>query len=148
MDLDARPFRRAGHFRAHLVDPSLRSAAAGPAKADDPAMASLAESAVVAQWLHPGLDLRYARWPGGAVDVVRLDRRGRPDWCASIEWAERTTGGMRALAEFAGRHGGTVAFAAGRSMLQLPPGLGRGRGVSVLPASLYCYGAGYWTAPS
>ena len=85
----------------------LRCALFGPVAADDEEMGPVAETAVFAQWFHAGLDLHYARWRGGEVDIVALDRRQSPDRCVEVEWSDRhvrNPGILKGLREFARRH--------------------------------------------
>jgi predicted AAA+ superfamily ATPase len=94
LDERADRFLRETHFKAYLVNPALRAALFGPVGADDPLMARLAENALVLQYLHTGdvSNLFYARWPGGEVDFVILDRKTEDPWGALlVQWTPPDT---------------------------------------------------------
>ena len=142
VDRNARRFRRATRFKVYVTTPALRTALFGPVTADDPAMGALAETAVFAQWFHSDVDLHYARWATGEVDIVHLGGAPTPRWCIDVKWSDRPgrkPEELTSLAEFAARHPladveittRTVA----RSLSHWPgPGSLRAR-----PTSLYCY---------
>ena len=145
MDHTARRFRRANQFKVYVTTPALRCALLGSVSGEDDEMASLAETAVFAQWFHSDLDLHYARWPKGEVDLVYLDRRQRPAWCVDVKWSDRHVerpGELGSLREFAGRHPEVTLLATTRTMTGRNvswPGEAR---LDFMPASLYCYMVG------
>jgi hypothetical protein len=144
VDRDARHFKRAVMFKVYLTNPSIRAALFAPVKEDDPAMGSLVETAVLAQWLHSDVQLHYARWQGGEVDLVSLDAAGRPLWALEAKWSDRVVGHPEELR-------GLVSFVK-RTQPYLDPivttrsrrGTQDIEGVSIdfTPASLYCYAVG------
>ncbi len=110
LDERADRFLRETHFKAYLVNPALRAALFGPVGADDPMLPRLAENALVLQYLHTGdvSNLFYARWPGGEVDFVVLDRKTDDPWGALlVQWTAPEPGAndpFAGLAEFVRRH--------------------------------------------
>ncbi len=91
LDEDGNRFQRAVTFKVHLTAPTLRAALFGPTGEDDPAMAKIAETAVVGQYLaDPNLDrVMYARWTSRNIDVVICDPvTGRPKELYDIVWDE------------------------------------------------------------
>ena len=89
IDRNARRFRRTTSFKVYVTTPALRCALFGPVAADDEEMGPIAETAVYAQWFHADLNLHYARWRNGEVDIVLLDRQQSPDWCVEVKWSNR-----------------------------------------------------------
>ena len=142
IDRNARRFRRANRFKVYVTTPALRCALFGPVAADDPAMGALAETAVFAQWFHSDVDLHYARWANGEVDIVHLDAMLTPQWCIDVKWSDRPARNpeeLRSLAAFASRHPkanvGITTRTVARSLPHWPgPGSLRAQ-----PTSLYCY---------
>ena len=86
-------FKRAVAFKVYLVNPSMRAALFGPidAETQTQAMGALIETAVFSQWQHgQPTELFYARWSGGEIDLVSLDRRSqKPDWAVEVKWSDR-----------------------------------------------------------
>ena len=120
----------------------LRCALFGPVAADDEEMGPVAKTAVFAQWFHAGLDLHYARWRGGEVDIVALDRRQSPDRCVEVKWSDRhvrNPGILNGLREFARRHPRAVLHATTRTDAGNAEPWSDGLQVSCTPTSLYCY---------
>ena len=146
IDHNARRFKRANHFKVYVTTPALRSALLGPVAGDDEEMGSVAETAVFAQWFHSDLDLHYARWKNGEVDIVHLDGRQRPDWCVEVKWSDRYVGGsgeLNSLEEFTDRHPDVTPLATTRTLTESDvrwPGVAR---LDFLPTSLYCYAVGH-----
>ena len=145
IDDNARRFRRATHFKVYVTTPALRSALFGAVAEDDEVMGAMAETAVLAQWFHSDLDLHYARWKGGEVDVVHLDARQRPDWCVEVKWPDRHArrpGELGGLREFTSRHAGITPLVTTRTLSgRNVPWPGETR-LDFLPTSLYCYMVG------
>ena len=146
IDHNARRFKRANHFKVYVTTPALRSALFGPVAGDDDEMGSVAETAAFAQWFHSDLDLHYARWKNGEVDIVHLDGRQKPDWCVEVKWSDRYVRGSRelnSLQEFTDRHPDATPLATTRTLhrgdVQWP---GEAR-LDCLPTSLYCYAVGH-----
>lgn len=92
VDQSGRRFRRQTHFKVYLTNPCLRAALFGPVGADDAAMGSMAETAVVSQMAHSHefVHLCYARWPAGEVDFVWLSPRTQKPWLVlEVKWSDR-----------------------------------------------------------
>ena len=146
IDHNARRFKRANHFKVYVTTPALRSALFGPVAGDDEEMGSVAETAVFAQWFHSDLDLHYARWKNGEVDIVHLDGRQKPDWCVEVKWSDRYVGGsgeLHSLEEFTDRHPDVTPLVTTRTLMESDvrwPGEPR---LDFLPTSLYCYAVGH-----
>ena len=146
IDANARRFKRATHFKVYVTTPALRSALFGPVAEDDEEMGPMAETAVFAQWFHSDLDLHYARWKNGEVDIVHLDARQKPDWCVEVKWSDRHArrpGELSGLREFTSRHPGvrplvTTRILSGRDV----PWPGES-GLDFTQTSLYCYAVGH-----
>lgn len=54
-------------------------------------MGNMVETAVLSQWMHrEQLDLTYARWKEGEVDLVLVDDKNyKPVWGVEIKWSNR-----------------------------------------------------------
>ena len=147
IDDNARSFKRATRFKAYVTTPALHCALFGPVAEDDPEMGPLAETAVFAQWFHSEThrSLRYARWQGGEVDLVHLDRRQRPDWGVEVKWSDgylQRSGELSGLTRFTSRHPRVTPYATTRTHRRIgAPWLGEGR-LDFIPTSLYCYMVG------
>ena len=144
IDHNARRFRRATRFKVYVTTPALRCALFGPVTEDDEEMGPLAETAVFAQWHHSDLDLHYARWKRGEVDIVHLDRRQKPSWCVDVKWSDRHVqhpAELRSLEEFTSRHPGITASVTTRSRERSTTQLGNVR-LDFMPTSAYCYAVG------
>ena len=146
IDHNARRFKRANHFKVYVTTPALRSALFGPVAGDDEEMGSVAETAVFAQWFHSDLDLHYARWKNGEVDIVHLDKRQKPDWCVEVKWSNRyvrRSKELNSLEEFTDRHPDVTPLVTTRTMMENNVRwLGEAR-LDFLPTSLYCYAVGH-----
>ena len=146
VDHDARRFRRAARFKVYVTAPALLSALFGPVPAHEKAMRAVAETAVFAQWLHSDRALNYARWRGGEVDLVCLDRRQRPEWCVQVNWSDphvdRPAGG-RGIRAFARQHPAARHFVTTRTVMKQGVIGANGSRVDLVPVSLYCYIAGH-----
>ena len=89
IDHNSKRFKRANFFKVYLTNPSIRSALFSPVTADDKIMGAMAETAVFSQWFHTeDVNLHYARWQSGEVDIVHLSGN-RPLWAAEIKWSDR-----------------------------------------------------------
>ena len=145
IDHNARRFKRANQFKVYVTTPALRCALFGSVSEDDDEMGSLAETAVFAQWFHSDLDLHYARWPKGEVDLVYLDGRQKPDWCVDVKWSDRYVqrpGELSSLRELVSRHPDITPLVTTRTEMQEDvswPGEAR---LDFTPTSLYCYMVG------
>ena len=113
--------------------------------ADDPAMGSLLETAVFAQWFHSTeTELHYARWKGGEVDIVSCSPLGDVDWAVETKWSDAPVddpGKIRNLVEFCQRHSlpnPPLVTTRTRSGVKDV----RGLAVEFRPAAEYCYNLG------
>ena len=83
----------AAHDRADLVyltNSSIRSALFAPLGGDDPAIGAQVETAIFAQWFHSErVNLHYARWKAGEVDLVSLGPNQRVLWAVESKWSDR-----------------------------------------------------------
>ena len=146
IDHNARRFKRANQFKVYVTTPALRCALFGPVAENDEEMGSVAETAVFSQWFHSDLDLHYARWRNGEVDIVYLDGRQKPDWCVDVKWSDRYvrhSGELASLTDFAGRHPEITPLVTTRTQMQRDvswPGEAR---LDFMPTSLYCYTVGH-----
>lgn len=146
IDRNAKRFKRTTSFKVYVTSPALRCALFGPVAPDDPEMGSIAETAVFAQWFHSDRDLHYARWRGGEVDIVHLDRRQRPTWCVEVKWSNRYVDNplrLKGLLEFARLHPDSTLIATTRSEDESTALLPGGIGINFIPTSFYCYVVGY-----
>ena len=146
IDANARRFRRATHFKVYVTTPALRSALFGPVAEDDEEMGPMAETAVFAQWFHSDLDLHYARWKNGEVDIVHLDARQKPDWCVEVKWSDRHArrpGELSGLRELTSRHPGVRPLVTTRTLSgRMVPWPGE-TGLDFMQTSPYCYVVGH-----
>ena len=144
IDRNARRFRRTTSFKVYATTPALRCALFGPVAAEDEEMGPIAETAVFAQWFHADLNLHYARWRNGEVDIVLLDRQQSPDWCVEVKWSNRhfqNPGMLKGLKEFALRHPRAFLLATTRTEVgHSKPWYGST--LYFTPTSLYCYMVG------
>ena len=140
VDRSGKRFQRANYFKVYLTNPSIWSALFSPVGPDDPAMPSLAETAVFAQWFHHPTHVYYGRWDRGEVDLVGLDPRLRPSWVVEVKWSDRAAEHPEELRGVLGfvRDNGlrnltvtTRSVAGGREF--------EGVRTVLMPTSLYCY---------
>ena len=91
VDKTARKFQRETAFKTYLNNPSMRATLFGPVGPDNEATGQLVETAIFGQWFHASwLDLRYARWSDGEVDLVAFDEgRQRPSFALEVKWSDR-----------------------------------------------------------
>lgn len=146
IDDNARRFKRANHFKVYVTTPALRSALFDPVAADDEEMGPLAETAAFAQWFHSDIDLHYARWKGGEVDIVHLDGRQKPDWCVEVKWSDRYDGHSRALGglrKFTSRYTGITPLVTTRASFERDVSWAGEMRLNFVPTSAYCYVVGH-----
>ncbi len=91
VDNNAKKLKRITSFKVYLTSPSLRAALFSPVKETDKVMGNMVETAILSQWMHrENLDLTYARWQKGEVDLVLLDNKAfKPAWAVEIKWSNR-----------------------------------------------------------
>ncbi len=93
IDQNARRFKRAICFKVYLTNPSMRAALFGQLEPDAEAMGPLTETAIFSQWQHgKAVELFYARWNTGEVDIVNLSGSSqKPIWAVEVKWSDRPT---------------------------------------------------------
>jgi uncharacterized protein len=109
IDQNAKRFKRAMCFKVYLTNPSMRAALFGQIDADSEAMGSMTETAIFSQWQHNQvIELYYARWNSGEVDIVHLDSiQQSPSWIVEVKWSDRPYKSLSELdncAEFISKH--------------------------------------------
>lgn len=147
IDDKAKRFKREVMFKVYLTNPAMRAALFGPASADDDAMGHIVETAVFSQWLHsPAIDsVRFARWKGGEVDMVYLDRReGKPSWACEIKWSDRFVARPRELSPLLtlARNNPSLAHAIATTRTGSADDIVDGLRIVQVPCSVLCYTIG------
>lgn len=109
IDQTAKRFKRAMCFKVYLTNPSMRAALFGQIAADAEGIGSLVETAIFSQWQHTeSLQLYYARWNTGEIDIVSLNSSDQsPNWAVEVKWSDRPMKDhslLRHCVEFATRH--------------------------------------------
>jgi len=96
IDGNAKRFQRQTRFKVYLTSPALRAGLAGPVALEDEAMARLAETAVISQFMHSPTFQRlyYAFWKKGRhhkhVGLVEMPLKGsRPVKCIELDWSNK-----------------------------------------------------------
>lgn len=90
IDQNAKRFKRAMCFKVYLTNPSMRAALFGQIDSESDAMGSLTETAVYSQWQHSDIQLYYARWNSGEIDIVNLAvAEQKPIWAVEVKWSDR-----------------------------------------------------------
>lgn len=142
IDRNLKRFQRANFFKVYLTNPSMRSALFSPIDENDEAMGSLAETGIFSQWFHSDVQLHYARWNQGEVDIVSLNQV--EDWAVEVKWSDRFVdrpGELRSLLDFCHTNGLEDVMVTSRTRTAVRTV----EGVKLLfePASAYCYRLGY-----
>lgn len=144
IDHSGKQFKRANFFKIYLTNPSLRCALFSPLKEDDPFMGNLVETAIFSQWQHADNILYYARWEGGEIDIVSLDKASqKPNWLIEIKWSNRMVDDERELKNiksFCLLHKIKEPFITTYDINKLFKT--EGLDYKFIPASLYCYMVG------
>jgi uncharacterized protein len=90
IDNDAKRFKRAVCFKVYLTNPSMRAALFGQVDPESEFMGSLTETAIFSQWQHSVVQLHYARWKDGEIDIVCLSQANqKPVWAVEVKWSDR-----------------------------------------------------------
>lgn len=89
--MNSQYFRRITSFKVYLTNPSLRTAIFSPIEFNDEEIGNIVETAILSQWMHrKNLELTYARWKDGEVDLVLIDNKSfKPIWGIAIKWSNR-----------------------------------------------------------
>ncbi|MBD2138875.1 ATP-binding protein [Anabaena sp. FACHB-1237] len=90
IDQNAKRFKRAMYFKVYLTNPSMRAALFGQLNADSEAMGAMTETAIFSQWQHSmTIELYYARWNSGEIDIVHLKPANQsPSWAVEVKWSD------------------------------------------------------------
>ncbi|MDD3926677.1 MAG: ATP-binding protein [bacterium] len=144
IDRNARRFQRANYFKVYLTNPSIRSALFSPVEDHEQAMGALAETGIFSQWFHRDIQLHYARWSQGEVDIVELDHSQKPLWAVEVKWSDRFVDRPSELQNLIGfcNHNGldeVVVTTKTRSAVTELDGVT----VRFVPVGIYCYTVGY-----
>ena len=91
IDQNAKRFKRAMCFKVYLTNPSMRAALFGQLDIEAEAMGALTETAIFSQWQHnQQIELYYARWNTGEIDIVFLyEANQKPAWAVEVKWSDR-----------------------------------------------------------
>ena len=97
IDGEGKRFQRQTRFKVYLTTPAMRAGFAAPVAINDPAMARLAETAVISQFMHSVTFQRlfYAFWKKGrkhmSVALVEMPPQGNtPVKCIELDWSNRS----------------------------------------------------------
>ena len=144
VDRNARRFKRANFFKVYLTNPSMRTALFSPVHENDEAMGNIVETALFSQWFHSDIQLHYARWNKGEVDIVHLGPEFKANWALESKWSDRfysKPSELRSLITFC--HSQNLNRAMVTSKTQQGKKSIESVCLDFLPASLYCYILGY-----
>jgi uncharacterized protein len=145
VDRNAKRFRRANFFKVYLTNPSMRAALFSPLKQEDPAIASLAETAIFSQWFHSETALlHYARWQDGEVDIVMLGDKQQVVWAVEVKWSDRyceNPDELKSLVSFCLANGLRDSLVTSRTKTVSCDV--KGIKIVFVPASVYCYTVGF-----
>jgi uncharacterized protein len=150
LDDNATRLQRATTYKIYLTNPSIRAALFGIARAEDPAMGHLVETAIWSQWLHSTetiSNLHYARWRKGRtdyeVDLVGLaSATQKPRFAVEIKWSDRAwlspESELKGLVQFLEHHRlGRPALVT--TLTQSGVREVGGHSIEFAPSSLHCY---------
>lgn len=89
VDQNGHRFKRLTHFKVYLTNASIRTALFGPVGDGDQAMGRLAETALISQLAQTTvrLEIYYARWSTGEIDLIHLNSHGKPQSPIEIKWS-------------------------------------------------------------
>jgi hypothetical protein len=145
VDESARHFKRARNFKVYLTNPSMRAALFSPVDDNSAEVGALAETAIFSQWFHSDeLNLYYARWKDGEVDIVRLGADQRVKWAVEVKWSDRYAEKpreLKSLVNFCRKNGLSRGWATSRTVrTDLDVDDIR---LSIIPTSVYCFTLGH-----
>lgn len=148
IDQNAKRFKRAMCFKVYLTNPSMRAALFGQLDPEAKAMGAMTETAIFSQWQHSRIvELYYARWNSGEIDIVNLDRINQsPAWVVEVKWSDRPLSSPSELdncLEFVKKNP-TVSqpiMVTSRTIVN-EAFVYKGVHFTFVPASLYAYGLG------
>ncbi|MEA5479419.1 ATP-binding protein [Pseudanabaena galeata UHCC 0370] len=145
IDNNAKRFKRAMCFKVYLTNPSMRAALFGQIDANSEAMGAMTETAIFSQWQHSKVvELFYARWKSGEVDIVHLDNVNQlPSWIVEVKWSDRpyrTLAELDNCVEFVNKHPNISQPILVTSQTISDRGIQyKGVGFEFCPSSLYAY---------
>lgn len=144
VDRSAKRFKRASSFKVYLTNPSIYAALFSPVDLEHKVMGQLVETAIFSQWFHSHLELNYARWNKGEVDIVSCGTSGQANWAVEVKWSDRyfeRPEELDSLIHFCHAQNLSEARVTTRTTV------GKKKRDSVelefQPAALYCYTLGY-----
>ena len=144
IDRNATRLKKAMKFKVYLTNPCMRSALFASLQPDDEGFGHLVETGIFAQWFHNvAVDLHYARWKEGEVDIVHTLMDGSPQWAVEVKWSDRYVehvNELKSLRKFLSIHKRCKASVTTRTKESVQTL--EGREVRMLPASLYAYELG------
>ncbi len=148
VDNNAKKLKRITSFKVYLISPSLRAALFSPISETDQIMGNMVETAILSQWMHrESMELMYARWKGGEVDLVSLDTKAfKAAWAVEIKWSNRYfdhPGKLKSLIQFCKDN--KLPNALVTSIDKLGVQQVEGLNITFVPASLYAYNIGVGT---
>lgn len=144
VDRDGKRFKRERGFKVYLTSPSIRAALFSPIKMEDAAIGHVVETAAFAQWFHSDVQLHYASWRGGEVDMVARPTPELAGWATEIKWSDRLARDPRDLqgpVEFCRRTARSRLLVTTRSR-RLTGSL-HGVELEFVPAAEYCLTVGF-----
>lgn len=140
IDENATKFKRAVNFKVYLTNPSLRTAFFSAVKEGDTAMGNMIETACYSQWEHSIAKnvLHYARWSKGEIDMVSLNKLGRPSW--AVEFKAGNDAILAPYILFCKSNNAHKLTLTTKDVMKVKEV--DGVEVSYTPSSLYCYTVG------
>lgn len=144
IDKNSKRFKRANFFKVYLTNPSIRSALFTQVKQGDDFIGHLAETAIFAQWFHSNIDLHYARWKTGEIDIVNTGYESEHNWAVEVKWSDRYIDRpfeLKNVYQFC--HANNLKEITVTTLTKTDEKTINNVDISYLPASLYCYTVGY-----
>lgn len=144
VDRSAKRFKRANFFKIYLTNPSISTALFSPIDSEDERMGALVETAIYSQWFHSDLDLHYARWDRGEVDIVCLGQDQKVTWAVEAKWSDRfyeNPRELKSLISFCHKH--NLAHTLITTRTKSGEKIIDNTKLNFQPSALYCYTLGY-----
>jgi len=144
VDRNAKRLKRATSLKVYLTNPSMRAALFDVSNEESSAIGQLVETAVYSQLFHTQLQLHYARWAKGEVDIVALTAGQKVDFAIEVKWSDRYVthlNELKSVIAFCHEHNLESAMVTSRTVHASV----RYQNVNInfIPASLYSYFLGY-----
>ena len=141
VDINARRFRRANHFKVYLTNPSIRSALFSPIDERDDGIGFLVETAIFSQWFHSSTTLHYARWNTGEIDIVNVNQKDQqPRWIVEAKWTDEPyfhNSKLASIISFCHKHNLKDALVTTKTINDIKSI--QSVDIVLLPSSIYCY---------